>query len=134
MEPIAAYRIWLFLLLVIAALGLLLRWRIGSRSRSWPEVEATVETHSREWKIDRHPPCWEAAIGFSYRVHGEYYAGYFCQGFGREEQADEFLASLPKGTKVVVRYDPKRPELSVLDDEATEMRSKAASHHLSPPA
>jgi hypothetical protein len=96
--------------LVIRRIGRLVR-EIGSES--WPRADGSIADGTvqviRGWIVDY-------AIGqldYSYRVHGEYYAGNINRQFTDEQAAWEFVDSC-RQKPVVVRYRDDSPQKSVL--------------------
>jgi hypothetical protein len=55
----------------------------------------------------------DAQLPYSYRVDGEYYAGYYEKTFRDEQDAWDFVGGW-KGRSVVIRRHPRRPGISVL--------------------
>ena len=83
-------------------------------SGSWPEAEGTVEiTEVRPF--DERSYC--GVIRYSYSAGGETYSGeYSTPSMGKRENAAALIAAhFPGGKKLVVRYDPRRRDRSVLD-------------------
>jgi len=84
-------------------------------AESWPSVSAQIE------RTEIRPPGWSinrsrgplAELKYSYSVTGRYYSGTFAKNFATEEEAHEFLRDL-QGKSTFVRYDPDRPERSML--------------------
>jgi hypothetical protein len=74
---------------------------------AWPQTEATVL--GCNWSIGRgrshgDAPGWYE-VTFSYHVEGEYYGGRF--SLPRDDQSE---SPYREGDKLVVGYDPRRPE------------------------
>ncbi len=85
------------------------RWLI-SRTESWPEVEGVVVTTN---VIDLNDEGASAEIGYSYSVMGSQYGGSLRRHFILAQQAWDF-ANGCKNMKLLVHYEPNRPETSVV--------------------
>jgi hypothetical protein len=85
------------------------RWLI-SRTESWPEVEGAVVTTN---VIDQNAEGALAEIGYSYSVMGSQYGGSIRRHFVLAQQAWDF-ANGCKNMKILVHYNPNRPEASVV--------------------
>jgi hypothetical protein len=78
---------------------------------SWPIAEATVET--AEVRVYRG--TYSVSIGYSYVVNGSYMTGWEEKMFSsREAEAEAYVANI-RGQKVVIRFNPKDPERSRID-------------------
>jgi hypothetical protein len=86
------------------------------RSESWLFEHAVVSGA-------RCPPAQYggpvAQVRYTYRHAGSYYAGSHREPFLLQSSAEEYAARFIIGNHVVIRVDPKRPEISVLrqDDQ-----------------
>ena len=79
---------------------------------SWPIAEATVET--AEVRVYRG--TYSVNIGYSYAVNGSYTTGWEERMFSsREAEAEAYAASI-RGQKVVVRFNPRNPKRSRIDE------------------
>jgi hypothetical protein len=119
-------------LAILVVLGLLVsipqwpEWWHRFRSAHWPTAPgiiesgevSTVRSRSRYW--DREIETATAQLAYSYRLGGEYFAGYHIQTFNDEQKAWSYVDGL-KGQPVMVSYDPKRPDVSVLRQPPTAM-------------
>ncbi len=107
-----------------AALAARGAWRRRAVNR-WPEAKATVERtevqvvddHHRPADRDDHPRRFLARIHYRFQVEGNEYRsdnGRFdgVPDFPSREAADAFLARTPPGSRLTIRYDPARPELT----------------------
>jgi hypothetical protein len=56
-------------------------------------------------------------IGYSYSVSGEYYAGYLEEAFYSDAPADRLIDALREGQEVTIRYNPSKPDRSLLLEE-----------------
>jgi hypothetical protein len=78
---------------------------------SWPIAEATVETAG----VRVYRGTYSVSIGYSYAVNGSYTTGWEEKMFSsREAEAEAYAASI-RGQKVVIRFNPKNPERSRID-------------------
>jgi hypothetical protein len=78
---------------------------------SWPTAEATVET--AEVRVYRG--TYFVNIGYSYAANGSFTTGWEERMFSsREAEAEAYAASI-RGQKVVIRFNPKNPERSRID-------------------
>ena len=103
----------------VAAFGvrrLYQRRRQRKAMEEWPSTDATVL--SGKVHKERRRSIW-AEITYSY-YFGEYRSGQYVRQFRREEDADEFIRQL-REKRVHVRYDPAKPERSVILDRDMEL-------------
>ena len=87
------------------------------RSRSWPVVPGTVqkgEILSRGATTFLKDP-FRSLLGYSYQVNGRSYWGLFAL-IAEDRDAAEKLQKQAEGRAVTVRFNPKSPEVSVLED------------------
>ncbi len=111
------FSFWGYLILTaIAAIGafigsLIRRRRLGN----WPATRGTVETHEVRTSAGRDAADI-AVVADSYRVDGERYAGYYGQTVSAEEAPIRLFAACPKGSSVIVHYDPRHPERSEMEN------------------
>ena len=88
------------------------KWR-SAKGRDWPSCQGHIESS----KAYSHEQGVTVRIGYSYSVNGEYYAGYFEEAFYSDAPADRLTAALKEGQEVTIRYNPNRPEKSLLLEE-----------------
>jgi hypothetical protein len=114
-----------FVVLILLVCGLLFSvrqlpgWWHRLRSAHWPTAPGTIESgevstirsRSRYW--DRGIETATAQLAYSYRLGGDYFAGYHIETFNDEQKAWSYVDGL-KGQPVVVSYNPKKPDVSVL--------------------
>ena len=99
-------------------------WRRQTRNietaRSWPAVEATIESGTIEAVQDSsaRAPIVLPVLAFSYQALGNFYAGRFSLSHGNTD-ADELIQKLI-GRKLQVRYDPSAPDKWYIPDEQME--------------
>jgi hypothetical protein len=116
-QPLSAERKIAFAGIIFAAgltyvLAISLRRKYIFRGwRSWPIAEATIET--AEVRVYRG--TYYVSIGYSYAVNGSYTTGWEERMFSsRETEAEAYAASI-RGQKAVIRFNPKNPERSRID-------------------
>ncbi len=86
-------------------------WWRAYRTESWPSAFGNVQTAD----ISQTPGLiWRATMAYSYSVAGEFYSGYLTQEFARERDVDDFVHRFPSGRRLFVRYNPTKPEKSLL--------------------
>ncbi len=87
------------------------------RSRGWPVVLGTIQKgeilHSGATKFLYVP--FRSLLGYTYTVNGHPYWGYFAL-VAEDRDLAEKLQLQAEGRPVSVRYDPKTPEVSLLED------------------
>jgi hypothetical protein len=87
------------------------------RSRSWPLAYGTVQKgeilHSGPVKYLQLP--FRSLLGYSYEVNGKRFWGLFVLPV-EDIEAAEKLQKQAVGKSVTVRYDPKSPEISLLEE------------------
>lgn len=89
------------------------RRRMSAKGRDWPSCQGHVESS----KSYSHQEGVTVRIGYSYSVNGEYYAGYFEEAFYSDAPADRLTAALREGQPVTIRYEPNKPDKSLLLEE-----------------
>ncbi len=87
------------------------------RSRSWSIAHGTVQKgqilHSGPAKYLQLP--FRSLLGYSYEVNGNPYWGLFVLP-AEDMEAAEKLQKQAVGKSVTVKYDPKSPEISFLEE------------------
>jgi len=87
------------------------------RSRTWPVTPGTVQKgeilHSGATKILYVP--FRSLLGYAYKVNGQSYWGLFAL-VAEDRETAEKLQQQAEGRAVTVRYNPKTPEVSLLED------------------
>jgi len=99
--------------LVIFAVAAFLSWlarRIAySRTTHWPEALGTIQSYG-----EPQPPNSLCTIRYSYMVGGEHYSGETpIEKGGAIRDVNEVRNALGEGTTIQVRYNPKKPSVSV---------------------
>ncbi len=87
------------------------------RSRSWPTVAGTVqkgEILSRGATTFLKVP-FRSLLGYAYQANGRSYMGLFAL-IAEDRDTAEKLQKQAEGRQVTVRYNPKSPEVSLLED------------------
>ena len=124
------WMLWVWLAFAAIGWGPRLWQRMRRRvAESWPLVSAKIESTAIR------QPKWStsgshglvAELGYSYSVTGRYYSGIFAKNFATEQEAAEFLRDL-QGKATFARYDPERPERSMLlpQDVETLLTTRSA--------
>ena len=87
------------------------------RSRTWPVAPGTVQKgeilHSGATKVLYVP--FRSLLGYAYKVNGQSYWGLFAL-VAEDRETAEKLQQQAEGRAVAVRYNPKTPEVSLLED------------------
>jgi hypothetical protein len=89
-------------------------------AQGWPTVQGRIESTSVErrtglWRGFNNPTPFIAELRYSYSLDGQHLSGIFQRGFGTETEGMEFVRSL-EGSHVVVSYNPRRYDESILTD------------------
>ena len=86
------------------------------KSDVWPAADGLIETLIEIRSVGNHGPYY-GVLSYSYEVADEYYSGeWTTPSFSERSDVNEFSEKqMPKGTKVMVKYDPRHPERSVLE-------------------
>jgi uncharacterized protein DUF3592 len=102
---------------LIVVLAVALRRRYIFRGwQSWPTAEAMVE--AAEVRSERG--CYFVDIGYSYAVNGSFKTGWDARSFSGQAEAEDYAASI-RAQKVVIRFSPKNPECSRIDQEPVSL-------------
>jgi len=106
------------------------RWFVASRAEEWPAADAVVSgsyqldenqgiLSTNGWELDddyddsEYHPRFAVALEYSYRADGQTHAGtYFLPGTYTEGDLATEAAEAWKGRKIVVRYNPSKPQQS----------------------
>jgi hypothetical protein len=91
------------------------------QAREWPATEATIESGAPEATTENHKIVLPT-FAFSYQVSGEYYSGRFSllpDRYSGRLLTDSFIGQMI-GRKLLVRYDPQRPQQWFIPDEFIE--------------
>ncbi|HWB31984.1 MAG TPA: DUF3592 domain-containing protein [Acidobacteriaceae bacterium] len=113
-------------LVVSLIVGAVQSWRKKRREKiaeSWAPIEATIQFTSVDSVTDTD--YFRATLEYSYFV-GEYRSGKYTQDFDSEQAASNFTQAM-KDKKVQVRYNPSKPDKSLLEDSAVEQALPPAS-------
>lgn len=86
-------------------------------NRNWPTVEGTIEgtPEIHAWGAESH--SYYAVLFYSYSAGGERYPGSWQSPSKpkRQQVIDLIAAKLPPQTKITIRYNPKKPAMSLAD-------------------
>ncbi len=117
--------LYIAVLSVLGLAGLLGGWwmfhrvrALGKAALGWPSVAGVVKSNEiRSFKM-KSGKQFKAQVTYSYDVGGTAYAGdrlRFGQYAGALAAAEADAAKYPVGAPIEVRYDPKKPQSSVLE-------------------
>ena len=111
--------LWLLLIAVGVVLGTISLVRQGlfkQAAKNWPLVNATVEIcYAIGTETNRsRSSWWIPVLGYSYEINGERYSGSVgLEGLSSNDRdAAEEAGKAWRGQKIVVRYNPQKPEKS----------------------
>jgi hypothetical protein len=90
-------------------------------SLDWPT--APGEVYSTCTQYGRGDEGCRAEITYSYQAGGEYYSGTFQILLGSEQDANEYLVPFTPGRKILVHYNPDKPEVSTLFEQDMNLES-----------
>jgi hypothetical protein len=79
-------------------------------AQAWPSVDGRLHGGHVQPAGDR---C-VASFAYDYYI-GEYRSGTYSREFSSQKDAEEFVSQL-KGKRVPIRYNPAKPDQSVLED------------------
>jgi hypothetical protein len=94
-------------------------WIRSLRAGSWRTASDSIETADVTTVRGTGPSglrkveLTKASLGYSHQIDGAFYSGYFSKAFTDEQAAWDF-ADKWKGRDVMIRYNPARPDVSVL--------------------
>jgi hypothetical protein len=102
------------------------RWqkrRRESIAQSWPSVEGVILSGH----VEPAPKtsCFLATLQYTYFV-GEYCTGAYIHEFAKETDADDFVREM-RDKRVPIRYDPSKPDNSVLEESTVEQQAQLIS-------
>jgi hypothetical protein len=80
---------------------------------NWPTTSGRVELAHARFEQNGRESYWVGELGYSYKVEGERYSGYYYKTFRSEQRASDFVAGW-NGVEVPVRYRKNHPETSLL--------------------
>jgi hypothetical protein len=99
---------------VLAVLGAVARHFQRRISDRWPVTEA----HVFQTIIDQNSKAtWMCRVVYSYSLRGDYFSGEDERVFATESAAEKFEEQFPKNRKILIRYHPGNPELTMLREE-----------------
>lgn len=94
-------------------------WLRSLRAGSWRTISASVETadvtvlRGGARRGVNGVELAKVSLGYSYQVDGAFYSGHFFKAFNDEQVAWDFVDTW-KDRSVMIRYNPDKPEVSVL--------------------
>jgi hypothetical protein len=106
------YAIALVVGLAVAGVQNWRKRRLEEAAENWPAVEATIQYTDVKGITDSTD--FEAVLTYSYFA-GKYRSGKYSAQFASEDDANSFAAQV-KDKKVQIRYNPARPDKSLLED------------------
>jgi len=107
--------------------------RLLEQAREWPTTEAIVQSGALEGTRESGRGV-RPTFAFSYQVAGHYYGGRFCLIRERRYPGKTSVESLIQqmiGRKLLLRYDPSRPEVWFIAEESIDgckVEQKIGSH------
>jgi hypothetical protein len=102
------------------------RWqkrRRESLAQTWPTVEGVIL--SGEVEAVPKTSCFLVTLQYTYFV-GEYRTGHYIHEFAKETDADDFVREM-RDRRVPIRYNPSKPDNSVLEESAVEQQTQLIS-------
>ena len=123
--------LWVLFIYVMAILlnRILQSWkeRKDEIAANWPSIEGHVQFASVTPNGNRAhgSPQFSAALEYSYFV-GEYRSGKYTQDFFTESEANDFAQAM-NDKKVQIRYNPVKPDKSVLDESSIQQPTMFAT-------
>lgn len=102
------------------------RWqkrRRESRAQAWPSVEGVILSG----QVEPAPKtsCFLVTLQYTYFV-GEYCTGTYIHEFAKETDADDFVREM-RDKRVPIRYNPSKPDCSVLEQSVIEQQAQLIS-------
>jgi hypothetical protein len=89
------------------------RTRKNQASESWPATTGRVESSEVKADAEGHVKGYVLNIAYSYKAGNDWYSGFEEKRYWRESQADAAHAGI-RGSSVMVRYNPSKPDESVM--------------------
>jgi len=93
--------------------------RLATEEAQWIPVEATIESGALEGTHESGRAILPT-FAFSYKVSDQYYSGRFSLGANVSRALAESIIGKMIGRKLLVRYDPERPEVWFIPDKFIE--------------
>ena len=107
----------LVLFVSLAGLPWLIRQARFLQTRSWPNVQGSVESAWVSLEQRGKNRFFKGRLAYSYSVHNQRYTGEIERNFGgSEEKANAWVALLPHGLPLEVRYSPNNAANSAFDE------------------
>ncbi len=107
---------WILLMAGIILTGVLSAWWEWWRRRraeGWPAAQGRIVSTFVRVRSGRRRSAYEAEIAYSFSVDGECNVGRYSETFASDDEAREYVRNL-EGKPVAIRYNPERPESSLL--------------------
>ena len=102
----------------------LYRWlrrrRKKQASESWAVTTGRVEFSEVKADAEGHAKGYVLHIAYSYKAGDDWHSGFAEKRYWREVQADAAHAKI-RGSNIMVRYNPRKPEESVIQPVAGEL-------------
>lgn len=99
------------LILALGVVGCCYYVFVTRRRKQWPVTDALVQKGAIGWLEHVDNPA--VFLGYSFKVNGRRYAGYFVLFVNNDERVQDVYRRLP-GTHLKVRYDPHDPNTSFI--------------------
>ena len=110
--------------LSVSILAGLYRWFRRSRkkraSESWATTTGRVESSEVKADAEGHVKGYVLHIAYSYKAADDWYSGFEEKRYWRGAQADAAQSRI-RGSSVMVRYNPHKPDESVMQPVAGEL-------------
>jgi Protein of unknown function (DUF3592) len=107
--------------------------KLAEKAREWPAAEASIQSGGLEGTKTSGRVVLPT-FGFSYQVSGKYYGGYFSlrhMDSPLDEADKEALIGRMIGRRIMLRYDPRKPDVWFIPEESIEgckVEQKLGSH------
>lgn len=95
----------------------------GSGTSDWPTATGTIFM----CQVSQGENIWTALITYAYSAQGEYWSGEMRRHFAAGHDVDDYAAAHPKGSALVVRYNPTQPGKSVVLADDQRLASAAGT-------
>jgi len=102
------------------------RWARRKSAEGWPTISARIDNATVRQGSWPRSQDFLAELNYSYSVAGQNYVGRLERKFATDQEAQESIREL-QGKPVFVRYDPNRPDRSILPLQDLESLLSARS-------
>lgn len=89
-------------------------------SESWASTTGRIQAGEVKADAERHAKGYVLHIAYSYKASNDWYSGFEEKRYWRDAQADAAHKRV-RGSSVIVRYNPRKPEESVMERIAGEL-------------